>query len=98
MTNKLLNESGNTSSPIFQITVQGTLSEDWKEWFNGMLISSESSSPSNPTTTITCNVRDQAELMGIINWLHNMNLVIENVSLIPSGKEIKDDTENNQLA
>lgn len=98
LTHKHLTKSGNTSSPIFQITVRGKLSEDWKEWFNGMLISAESSSHQNPTTTLNCRVRDQAELIGIINWLHNMNLTIEKVSLIPAGKEIKDDQENIQLA
>ncbi len=91
MTHKLLNETGNTSSPIFQITVRGTFSEDWKDWFNGMLIAAENFSQGYSTTTLTCKVRDQAELMGIINWLHNMNMVIEKVSLVPVEKESKDD-------
>lgn len=91
MTHKIINKSESNTSPTYQITVRGTFSEDWKDWFNGMLIAAESNSRGYPTTTLTCKVRDQAELMGIINWLHNMNLAIEEVSLVPGGKEIKDD-------
>ena len=76
-----------TTRPVFRIyklTVRGSLEEDWTEWFNGMLISTEHSPEGHASTTFTCKVRDQAELIGIINWLHNMNMVIEMVSLIPS--------------
>jgi len=72
---------------IYQITVQGELKSDWRDWFNGMLIATESNHHKKTSTTFTCKVRDQAELIGIINWLHNMNMVIEMVSLIPSRLE-----------
>ena len=72
---------------VYQLTVQGALKEDWQDWFNGMLIATELNSKRNSITTLTCKVRDQAELIGIINWLHNMNLVIENVRVSPTGSE-----------
>lgn len=73
---------------IYKLTVQGLLKEDWTEWFNGMLISTEHLSERHASTTFTCKVRDQAELIGIINWLHNMNLIIECVNLShPERKE-----------
>ena len=67
---------------IYQLTVKGTLNEDWRDWFNGLLIATEGLCHENSTTTFTCKVRDQAELIGIINWLHNMNMVIEMVCSI----------------
>jgi hypothetical protein len=59
--------------------VKGTLTEHWKDWFNGMLIDCEQDTNDQPQTTITCQIRDQAELNGILNWLHNSNLTLVKV-------------------
>lgn len=67
---------------IYQITVQGELKSDWRDWFNGMLISYERNSSDRATTSFCCKVRDQSELIGIINWLHNVNLVIVKMNLM----------------
>jgi hypothetical protein len=77
---------------LYQITVRGTLKEDWQDWINGMLTVSKDLSTGN-SSIITCAVRDQAELIGIINWLHNMNMVIETICLIP---EISDRTRKEE--
>ena len=82
-------ESARPSQVLYQVTVRGKLGEDWREWFNGMLIATEGLSEGNPTTTFTCRMRDQAELIGIINWLHNINVVIEMVCLIPNSSDRK---------
>ena len=78
---------------VYQLTVQGDLKEDWQDWFNGMLVATQLNPKINPSTTITCRVRDQAELIGIINWLHNMNMVIENVSVAPTRSEAENAQE-----
>ena len=57
------------------------MKEDWRDWFNGMLMATRINPKNNAKTTVVCKVRDQAELIGIINWLHNMNLVLEEVIL-----------------
>ncbi|MEJ2487649.1 MAG: hypothetical protein P8Y68_18170 [Anaerolineales bacterium] len=87
MTNRAQKKSANT---IYQITVQGKPKEDWRDWFNGMLINIEANSRGSTTTSFTCKIRDQAELIGIINWLHNRNMVIEKVCLVRSGSEVND--------
>ena len=79
MTNRMQKKSAHT---VYQLTVQGALKEDWRDWFNGMLISTERNSGGSKTTTFTCKIRDQAELIGIINWLHDRNMVIEWVCLL----------------
>lgn len=89
MTNKLNQEPANSNPTIYWLTVQGKLPEDFKDWFNGILISSELNTKCNSITTLTCKVHDQAELIGIINWLHNMNLTIEQVCLFSSESEMK---------
>ena len=76
MTN--LSQKDSTKNPFstYQITIKGTLAENWADWFNGMLVRIESDGEQTSQTTITCNIRDQSELVGIINWLHNMNLTL----------------------
>jgi len=73
--------SSKLTHAFYQVTVRGNLREDWRDWFNGILITEEGLSEEHSATTFTCKVRDQAELIGIINWLHNMNMVIEMVCL-----------------
>jgi len=67
----------------YKITVNGTLPEDWADWFNGMLINVEYSKEITPQTILTCKIRDQAELNGILNWLHSMNLQLVKVDNCP---------------
>ena len=81
------NDPGEPSSLRYQITVKGALIENWADWFNGMLISTEHNSDRDLLTTLTCQVRDQAELIGIINWLHNMNLILEQVHIVQPRSE-----------
>ncbi|MGD2027376.1 MAG: hypothetical protein PVI99_06125 [Anaerolineales bacterium] len=79
--NSQLNQS-NPSSSTYQITIKGALTEDWADWFNGMLISFDYDVENSPNTVLTCRVRDQAELNGILNWLHNMNLTLMQVNVL----------------
>ena len=66
--------SGKSTLSTYKITINGNLPEDWADWFNGMLINVEHAKENTPQTILTCKIRDQAELNGILNWLHNMNL------------------------
>lgn len=90
MKKDLKQELTKPSHTIYQLTVQGNLTEDSQDWFNGILIAAEHNTKNNQTTMLTCRVRDQAELLGIINWLHNMNLIIEKVCLASTGLEEAD--------
>jgi hypothetical protein len=75
-------EPGLTSPAIYQITVGGKLDQHWAEWLNGTLINIEHSRPGSPHTILTCQVRDQAELYGILNRLNGLNLVLLQVTFI----------------
>lgn len=63
----------------YSITVKGTITENWQDWFNGILIEYEQNLQNQPVTAITCQVRDQSELNGILNWLHSMSLILVKV-------------------
>lgn len=82
MTNQIQKNRKKPSLSTYQITIKGALSENWRDWFNGMLVSYERDSEHSSHTTLTCNIRDQSELVGIINWLHNMNLTLLQLNYI----------------
>jgi len=82
MTNQPEKIKKKPSRSTYQITVKGALTENWRDWFNGMLVSYECDSECSSQTTLTCNIRDQSELVGIINWLHNMNLTLLQLNCI----------------
>jgi hypothetical protein len=73
---------GMSTKAIYRIVVKGRLSENWAEWFNGSSITIESDPNGKTNTILTCNVRDQAELFGILNQLNNLNLPLFHVSYI----------------
>jgi hypothetical protein len=83
---KMDNESSSkpdTSFPAtYQITVKSLLSEHWADWFNGTLINFANDPTGKPHTILTCQVRDQAELHGILNRLNNLNLLLLEVTYI----------------
>jgi hypothetical protein len=77
-----ISEPGLSSPATYQITVRGKLDQHWAEWFNGTLINIEHSRPQSPHTILTCQVRDQAELYGILNRLNRLNLILLQVTHI----------------
>lgn len=81
MGNGSVEEPGMASAATYQITVKGNLDEHWAEWFNGSTISLEYNPGGNPHTVLTCQVKDQAQLLGILNRLNSLNLPLLEVTL-----------------
>ena len=75
------------SSPAtYQIIVKGKLGEHWVDWFNGALSLLAHSSEGGSHSILTCQVRDQAELLGILNRLNGLNLPLLQVTFLkPKG-------------
>ena len=65
---------------VYQIRIQGRLSEQWSTWLNGMAVVLESEQP--PVTKMTGAVIDQAKLRGIINKLWDLNLTLISVNRV----------------
>ena len=79
------------SSPaVYGITVKGKLDASWSEWFNGTIIGAESRAKGTSLTNLTCSVRDQSELLGILNHLFNLNLPLLRVEFIRAIKQSRD--------
>jgi hypothetical protein len=60
----------------YHIRVKGHLDYSWSEWFEGLTITYEQNGVSDLSGTIT----DQAELIGILTKLHNLNMEIMSVN------------------
>ena len=75
-------EPGMASPATYQITTRGKLDQQWAEWFNGSLIQIEHSTAGHPHTILTCQVKDQAQLLGILNRLNSLNLPLLQVAFI----------------
>lgn len=74
-------EPGMSSLAVYRITVNGTLTKNWTERFSGAAVSLQHNSKGNPYTTLTCQIKDQSELLGILNWLCNLQLPLMEVTL-----------------
>lgn len=65
------------NSHFYRIRVAGTLESDWTSWFDGMALTVADDSPDE--TILSGEVRDQAELYGLLNRLRDLNLKLISV-------------------
>ena len=88
MTAKHMNEPRMSSPATYFVVVRGRLTSQWADWFNGTLVNLAQVSQGQQQTCLTCQVRDQSELMGILKQLNALNLPLIQVSLVKSGIEL----------
>jgi hypothetical protein len=74
------NENGiklptDTYGRFFEIRVKGQLDESWSDWLEGL----EVKLIDNGEMVLYGHIRDQAELMGILNKLYSLNLTLLSV-------------------
>ena len=60
---------------VYEIRVEGHLSDRWSSWFDGLDVHTEP----NSETTLTGLLCDQAALYGVLTKIHNLNLVLVSV-------------------
>lgn len=61
---------------VYEIRIEGLLSERWADWFEGLVIQNESSGESVFIGLIV----DQAALLGILTKIHSLNLTLISVN------------------
>jgi hypothetical protein len=59
---------------IYEIQVQGRISAEHADWFNGMAISVTEDAEAHPVSTLYGAVADQAALHGILRKLYTLGL------------------------
>jgi len=71
-----------SSQALYEITIAGKVTENWADWINEITNSLEANQHGKPYTTMSCLVRDQAQLFGILNQLNSLNLPLVQVTFI----------------
>lgn len=66
-------------SEAYEILVEGLLSENWADWFEGLVIEP----CENGTTRIYGPLSDQSALIGVLNQIHALNLPLISVNRCP---------------
>ena len=72
-------------SGTYRIQVRGQLDPEWEDRLGGMRLTPGSDTDDHPNTTLTGTLRDQAELMGVLNTLYELRLPILSVEHRNSG-------------
>ncbi len=67
----------------YQIRVQGTISESWRDYYAGLTIDIDQEAGQQPVTTLTGQLQDQAALIGALTRLYDMRLPILSVEHLP---------------
>jgi hypothetical protein len=62
-------------SCIYEIRVEGHLTDRWSDWFEGLAIHNDP----NGETSLTGSLADQAELFGVLNKIQALNLILISV-------------------
>ncbi len=60
---------------IYEIRVEGQLTDRWADWFNGLMIHYDS----DGKTTLSGPLIDQAALLGVLNKIQALNLTVISV-------------------
>jgi hypothetical protein len=66
---------------VYEIRVEGHLSDRWSDWFAGLVIGSDA----NGETTLAGPLVDQAALFGVLNKVHALNLTLISVNRLTPG-------------
>lgn len=66
----------------YRIRVQGCLEDVWSDRLANMTISMDLHDKEAPTSTLVGRVRDQAELVGVLNGLYELRMPILNMEII----------------
>jgi hypothetical protein len=68
----------------YRIEVEGRLDEHWSDRLAGMRITTFGSEGETPVTSLVGDLRDQAQLSGVLNSLYDLHLPILLVEYLPA--------------
>ena len=74
----------------YRICVHGVLSEKWSERLGGMHITTTIKGDQGSITTLVGQIRDQAELAGVLNTLYTLQMPLLSVESIDSAQRNPD--------
>jgi hypothetical protein len=66
----------------YQIKLQGRLSDNWSNWFEGMVMSVSENENGSTLTVLTGPVLDQAALHGLLSRIRDLSLPLLSVECL----------------
>ncbi|WP_300455679.1 hypothetical protein [Desulfobacula sp.] len=83
MTDKLQRKRLTIDSAVtYRIKIQGCLEEIWSDRLAGMQITMNIQVYQDPVTTLVGQVKDQSELIGVLNGLYELRMPILSLELV----------------
>lgn len=76
------------SSATYSIKVQGCLEDIWSDRLAGMKITMNIQVYQDPITTLWGPIKDQSELIGVLNGLYELRMPILSVDIVPEENEL----------
>lgn len=67
---------------IYRICVQGCLEEVWSDRLANMSITMDLKNKHSPVSTLSGKIRDQAELVGVLNGLYELRMPLLYMEII----------------
>lgn len=64
---------------VYEIRAEGHLAVRWSDWFEGLEIRNDP----NGEVTLIGRLTDQSALFGVLNKIHDLNLILVSVNRIP---------------
>jgi hypothetical protein len=74
MTHEYLNH-GSNQPPIYRIILQGHLSSQWSDWFDGFIITLDA----HGQTILTGSIVDQAALHGVLKKIRDLGISLVSI-------------------
>ena len=73
---------------IYCIKIKGVIDQRYAGYFGDMIISTDKKEEGQTTSKLTGKIKDQADLMGVLNALYNLHLPIVSIQTLDekSGK------------
>ena len=71
----------------YKIVVQGVLGDNWSDRLAGMQIATDDPKAEAPVTTLSGHLRDQTQLVGVLNSLYDLHLPLLSVEHIANEEE-----------
>ena len=74
---------------VFQIRIQGHLSQQWQYWFEGLILTLEE----DGNTLLSGSVVDQSALHGILKKIRDLGMPLLSVNCVDSNQATKTDVD-----
>jgi hypothetical protein len=89
MSDEQKSERGRDQPKVFQIRIQGHLSRQWTDWFEGLTITLEE----DGNTLLSGRVVDQSALHGILKKIRNLGMPLLSVNSVDLDQATTTDTD-----